>query len=127
MAVSFACTIKNIMMKKIISVLLAFFGILTLITGIYYYANTPLIDKTIRTIMFSLFVADAIFYLAASWGVFKKIRWLFWPTIALLAVNILALVFDDIGWVDLSAGFYNLIIIILLLTSVGKDESRRVA
>lgn len=115
------------MMKKIISVLLAFLGILTLIAGIYYYMNNPTVDQTTRIILSSLFVADAILYLAASWGVFKKIRWLFWPTIALLAVNILALVFDDIGWVDLSAGFYNLIIIILLLTSVGKDESGRAA
>lgn len=80
---------------------------------------------TIRTIFLLLLTLDAILYFVASWVVAKKIKRFFYAVIFLLSINIIALIFDDVGLVDLLAGFYNLMLIILLAINLKKENGKR--
>ncbi|HOE15551.1 MAG TPA: hypothetical protein PLH82_02700, partial [Candidatus Paceibacterota bacterium] len=63
----------------------------------------------------------AICYFVAAWGILKNKKWLFPWTVALLIVNILALIFDDIGVIDISYGIFNFLILALVIYSYRKN------
>lgn len=111
-------------MNKIIIALLVVFGLFTLMAGIYFPISATAAPLTIRLVFLSLLLIDAILYFIAAWGIGRKIDLLFYPTIMLLALNILGLIFDDLGWINLGAGVYNLLIIILLIAN--RRQSARV-
>lgn len=101
-------------MRKLIIALLVIAGLATLAVGIYFPIQAISVPLSIRLIFSGLMVLDAIAYFVVSWGIYKEIKWLFYPTVVLLAINILALAFDNIGWADFVFGFYNLILILLI-------------
>jgi len=111
--------------NKITAILLAFGGLFTLTAGIYFFARSASVPITIRTIFLLLLVVDAILYFVASWVVAKKIKRFFYAVVLLLSINIIALIFDDVGLVDLLAGFYNLILIILLAIYFKIENGKR--
>ena len=103
------------MLKKIIIISLIISGLSTSVVAVYYPINTVSISLALRLMFFLLLFADAICYFVAAWGILKNMKWLFPWTVALLVVNILALIFDDIGIIDLAYGIFNLLILILVV------------
>ncbi|OPZ23677.1 MAG: hypothetical protein BWZ03_00423 [bacterium ADurb.BinA186] len=112
-------------LNKIIAILLAPVGLLTLVAGFYFFVNTQSAPVVIRWIFVSLMTLDAILYFVASWAIFRKIRWFYYPAIFLLAINMIALVFDDVGLVDLVVGFYNAILIVLVLVFLKNENGQK--
>lgn len=104
---------KNL--KKFLILILVLLGLLTLTVAVYYPINTTSISLTLRLMFFLLLSADAICYFVAAWGILISKKWFFPWTVALLVVNILALIFDDIGIIDLAYGVFNLLILILVI------------
>ena len=104
---------KNL--KKFLVLILVLLGLLTLAVAVYYPINTTSISLALRVMFFLLLSADAICYFVAAWGILINKKWLFPWTVALLVVNILALIFDDIGAIDLAFGVFNILILILVI------------
>ncbi len=111
---------KNNLFAKILAILLTLSGLGTLAVGIRYSFFGPDILLTLKIIFFALLFADAICYFGAAWGVLKNIKWLFPLTIALLIVNALGIIFDDIGLVDILAFLVNVIILVLVIYNHNK-------
>ncbi len=59
--------------------------------------------------------ADAICYFVVAWGVAKNVKWMYPLTTALLIVNALGTIFDDVGVIDVVFMVANTLILILLL------------
>lgn len=54
-------------------------------------------------------------YFVVAWGVAKNVKWLYPLTTALLIVNALGTIFDDVGVIDVVFMVANTLILILLL------------
>jgi len=102
-------------MKKILAVLLSLVGAGVLAVAINYTFFGPDLPLVLRLIFFFLLFADAVCYFVAAWGIFKKIKKIYPLTIALLVINALGIIFDDIGFVDIATAGVNIVIIILLI------------
>ena len=98
--------------KKILFYLLILSGLAVLLVAANYTFFSPNIPFVLRLIFFLLLLIDATCYFATAWGIFKNIKWLFWPTIVLLVLNTLAAIFDDFGLVDALASAFNLLVLI---------------
>jgi len=102
-------------MKKILTILLALFGLGTLAVTVNYIFFGPEIPLALKVIFFALLFADTVCYFGAAWGVWKNIKWIYPLTIALLVVNALGLIFDDIGLVDILVAIFNIFVLVLLV------------
>lgn len=65
---------------------------------------------TISVVFGNLMAIDALFYFLVAWGLHKKTKWAFTMGLILVAVNILALIFDDFGLTDALAAVFNLLL-----------------
>lgn len=101
--------------SKILVILLILSGIGTLLAAAGYPIYNPSLALNLRLIFFFLLFADAVCYFVAAWGANKNIKWLYPLTIALLVINALGLIFDDIGLVDISFSLFNILILIILI------------
>jgi hypothetical protein len=106
---------KNNLLRSFLIALLSIMGVAVSAVAVGY----PLLNSEISTnVVLAISVlmgADAVCYFVATWGVAKKIKWLYPPTVVLLVVNILGAIFDDIGVVDIIFVMVNALILILLL------------
>jgi len=112
-------------LNKIIFYLLLIAGIFTLAAGIYYPINASSVSTSIRAILAVLLVFDAIFYFIGAWGIYKNIKSLFWPTLIILTLNIIAGFFDDIGIIDIGFIFYNILILLLIIKGSELNQTYR--
>lgn len=96
--------------------LLALTGVGLLVLAVFYYQTQTNIATNVRAIIAGLFFLDAIFYFVVAWGVCRKIKWLYWCGIALVAVNAVAIIFDDIGFYDIIASLINIPLLIMLIS-----------
>jgi uncharacterized membrane protein len=111
-------------MKKIPTILLTLFGLGTLAVAIRYSFFGPEIALNLKIIFFALLFADAVCYLIAAWGMWKNIKWIYPLTVALLVVNALAIIFDNIGLIDILAFLVNVIILVLVIYNHNKLANR---
>jgi len=108
------------LIEKILTVSFVLVGLGVLAVAVNYTFFGPDIPLVLRVIFFSLLFTDAICYFVAAWGVWKNIKWLYPLIIALLAINIIGIIFDDIGFVDIAAAVYNVILLVLLIHNHNK-------
>lgn len=108
---------KNNLLRNVLIVLLGVMGFAVLAVAVRYTFWGPEIALVLRLIFFFLLFTDAVCYFVAAWGVRRGKKWVYTFTIALLAVNILAVIFDDIGLVDIVAMGFNLLMLIMLFYS----------
>src|SRR4030042_4401650 len=92
---------------NLLIILLFLAGLSVLAVAILYPAFNPSLSLNIRLIVASLLIVDAAFYFLAAFGVYKKIKWLYYFAIFLLAANALAAIFDEIGLYDIAASATN--------------------
>lgn len=103
------------MVKKILTALLIAMGLAVLAVVVGYPLLNGEIPANVIWIISVLMGADAICYFVAAWGVAKNVKWLYPLTTALLIVNALGAIFDDIGVIDVIFMVANTLILILLL------------
>jgi len=109
------------MLKKIISILLIISGLSTFVVAVYYPVNATTVSFSLKMIFFLLLFTDAVCYFVATWGILKNKKWLFPWTVALLVINILGLIFDDIGAIDITYGIFNFLILVLVIYNHQKN------
>ena len=107
---------KNLL-QKILVALFILVGLAVAAVAIRYSIFATTVALNLRLIFFAILFADAICFFVAAWGVAKNIKWLYPLTIALLVVNALGLIFDDIGFADIAATAINILLLILLIVN----------
>lgn len=92
-------------------------GLGTACIAVYYVVVTSNqnLSLSIRFVFGLLIGLDALFYFLAAWGLYRKAKWVYNFALALIAINILGLVFDDFGLADMLAGLFNLLLGVLLI------------
>jgi hypothetical protein len=106
---------NKIIVKKLLTVLLIVVGMAVLAVAVRYTFWPLDISLTLKIIFFVLLGGDAICYFVAAWGVAKNVKWLYPFTIALLVINTLGAIFDDIGLADIIASGINIVLLIMLI------------
>lgn len=109
-------------MKKVLAALFIIMGLMILAVMAFFAIEPEMTSLPVLLTFLALFVIDAICYFVAAWGVSKNIKRLYWPTIAVLGINILALVFDNIGIVDISVALYNILLLILFIINMRRKN-----
>jgi len=102
-------------MKRILTLILTFLGLAIVAVVVGYPLLDAEIPENVIWIISLLMGADAICYFVAAWGVAKNVKWLYPLTTALLIVNTLGAIFDDIGVIDVVFMVTNTLILVLLL------------
>ena len=111
-------------MKKILTVLLIMMGLGILAAATFFAIEPEMVSLVILLVFLALLLIDAICYFVAAWGISKGVKWLYWPTIGILGINISGLVFDNIGFVDISVALFNILILILLIVYHKHEEKK---
>ena len=90
---------KTLMRPLAYLLILLGLGVLAAAAG--YPIYNPTVPLNWRLVLSLFLLADAACYFTAAWEVLKGIKWLSLPTMALLTINALAVIFDDIGLPDI--------------------------
>jgi len=106
---------KTDLLRNTLITLLVLMGLAVLAVVVGYPLLNGEIPTNVIWLISVLMGADAICYFVAAWGVAKNIKWLYPLTTALLIVNALGVIFDDIGVIDVIFMVANTLILILLL------------
>jgi hypothetical protein len=106
-----------IQVNQVLAVFLTTMGLAVLAVALRYTFWGPDISLVLQLIFFFLLFADAVCYFVAAWGVRRGKKWVCPFTIALLVVNILAAIFDDIGLADIVVMGFNLLMLVMLFYS----------
>jgi hypothetical protein len=97
-------------------------GLGVLAAGTFYAVEPEMASLPIRLIFLFLLLADAVCYFVAAWGVCRDIKWVYPLAVILLIINTLALIFDNIGVIDLSVAAFNILLLILLIINHKKSK-----
>lgn len=103
------------MMRILLYYLLGIFGVVILVSAMFFMVTNTHVMFLIRLIMASILFLDAICYFVAAWGIAKNIRWIENLTVFLLAINALGVIFDDIGFYDILTLVSNIILLFMLI------------
>ncbi len=106
---------KTNLLKSILTILLSAMGLAVLAVVVGYPLLNGEIPANVIWLISVLMGVDAICYFVAAWGVAKNVKWLYPLTTALLIVNALGAIFDDVGVIDVVFMVANTLILILLL------------
>lgn len=103
------------MKPKLHNILIALFvlsglGIIVVAINNLVVLSNMNIPVVVSVIFGNLLAIDALFYFLVAWGLHKKTKWAFTMGLILVAVNILALIFDDFGLADVLAALFNLLL-----------------
>jgi len=103
------------LIKNLLIILLSLSGLAILAMVAFWALEGEMASRLILLVFLTLMLFDAIGYFVAAWGVCRNIRKLYPWTLALLTINIIALIFDQIGVIDLTVGGINLLLLILVI------------
>jgi len=95
--------------------LLVLNSLLWVVFSIVYFFNYSNWLGMINFAMGSLLLLDAFLYLIVAWGIFKKIKLLYYFGLFLILGNIVLVIVDELGLVDFAVLTLNLAILISLI------------
>lgn len=112
---------KKFSLHDLLIILITLSGLAGLVLAIWYPIVQTTVDMKARIIIASFLALDAIFYFVAAWGVYKRIKWIYYFSILLFSINAIAIIFDEIGFYDILAFALNILLLILLIVDNKKS------
>ncbi|MFA5070441.1 MAG: hypothetical protein WC528_04120 [Patescibacteria group bacterium] len=83
------------------------YGLLFLLTAFWLAAGFYMLFKEVKAEIFwpakiiaILMIGNAFIFLVLAWGVWKKKKWLFYPGLIYLAINVILSIADQLGFWD---------------------------